>query len=239
MLDKFKQVFNTFILNECFIRRLPMSTPKERILAAAVQIFGRKGFKAATVREICQAAHVNLAALNYYFGNKQDLYRTLVTDLLQRAIECYPADMGHKSVTDPEERLRLFILAMLHRLLAPGGLSGFQNQGRLLARELADPSPVLDTLVQDHIRPQASILGGIIAELIGPDPPQDRVMRYTFSIMGQCFYYGYAWPIASRLYPMNPGDTGIIEVLAEHIADFSLYGLKCRGEPPSEGVIDA
>jgi TetR/AcrR family transcriptional regulator, regulator of cefoperazone and chloramphenicol sensitivity len=216
-----------------------MSTPKERILAAAVQIFGRKGFKAATVREICQAARVNLAALNYYFGNKQDLYRKLVTDLLQRAIERYPADMGHKSETDPEQRLRLFILAMLHRLLAPGGLSGFQNQGRLLARELADPSPVLDTLVQDHIRPQAAILGGIIAELIGPAAHRDRVMRCAFSIMGQCFFYGYAWPIASRLYPMDPADTGIIEVLADHIAEFSLHGLKCHGERSSEGGIDA
>jgi AcrR family transcriptional regulator len=216
-----------------------MSTPKERIMAAAVQIFGRKGFKAATVREICDTAGVNLAALNYYFGNKKDLYRKLVTELLKRAIERYPADMGRKSVTDPEERLRLFILAMLHRLLAPGGLLGFQNQGRLLARELADPSPVLDTLVQDHIRPQAAILGDIIAELIGPDAPRDRVMRCAFSIMGQCFYYGYAWPIASRLVPMDPADASIIEVLANHIAGFSLHGLKGCGGMPSEGVINA
>lgn len=216
-----------------------MSTPKERILAAAVQIFGRKGFKAATVREICQAARVNLAALNYYFGNKQDLYRTLVTDLLKRAIDHYPADMGRGFVADPKERLRLFILAMLHRLLAPGGLSGFQNQGRLLARELADPSPVLDTLVQDHIRPQAAILSSIIGELIGPDAPRDRVMRCAFSIMGQCFYYGYAWPIASRLYPMDPNDTGIIDALADHIVGFSLHGLKGNEGAPPEGAANA
>jgi TetR/AcrR family transcriptional regulator, regulator of cefoperazone and chloramphenicol sensitivity len=213
-----------------------MSTPKERILTAAVQIFGRKGFKAATVREICQAARVNLAALNYYFGNKQDLYRTLVTDLLKCAIEHYPADMGEGDVSDPRERLRLFILAMLHRLLAPGGLTGFQSQGRLLARELADPSPVLDTLVQDHIRPQAAILGGIISELIGPDAPRERVMRCAFSIMGQCFYYGYAWPIASRLCPMDPNDTGIIHALADHVADFSLHGLEGYQGRPAEGA---
>jgi TetR/AcrR family transcriptional regulator, regulator of cefoperazone and chloramphenicol sensitivity len=220
-----------------------MSNPKERIMAAAVQIFGRKGFKAATVREICHAARVNLAALNYYFGNKESLYRTLVTQLLERAIERYPADMGKHSATEPAERLRLFISAMLHRLLDPGGLSGFQNQGRLLARELADPSPVLDTLVQDHIRPQAAILEGIIAALIGPDASRDRVMRCTFSIMGQCFYYGYAWPIASRLYPpiytKDPNDAGNIEILADHIANFSLQGLKRYGKAPSTGAIDA
>ena len=216
-----------------------MSKPKERILAAAVQIFSRKGFRAATVREICQAARVNLAALNYYFENKQNLYRTLVTNLLKSAIEHYPADMGKGEVADPRERLRLFILAMLHRLLAPGGLSGFQHQGRLLARELADPSPVLDTLVQDHIHPQVAILRDIIAELIGPDAPQDRVMRCAFSIMGQCFYYGYAWPIASRLCPMDPNDTRIIDALADHITEFSLNGLDGGKVKPTEGAIHA
>lgn len=209
-----------------------MSTPKERILVAAVQIFGRKGFKEATVREICQAAQVNLAALNYYFGNKQNLYRTLVIELLEHAIQRYPADMGRGVVADPQERLRLFILAMLHRFLAPGGLSSFQNQGRILAREMVDPSPVLDTLVQDHIRPQAAILGGIIAELIGPNASRNRVMRCAFSIMGQCFYYGYAWPIASRLCPMDLNDAANIEALADHIAVFSLRGLTgCQEKP--------
>jgi TetR/AcrR family transcriptional regulator, regulator of cefoperazone and chloramphenicol sensitivity len=147
--------------------------------------------------------------------------------------------MGREGVSDPQERLRLFILALLHRLLAPGGLSGFQNQGQLLARELADPSPVLDTLVQDHIRPQAAILGGILSELIGPDAPRDRVMRCAFSIMGQCFYYGYAWPIASRLCPMDPNDTGIVNALADHIAYFSLHGLKGYQGRPVEGADNA
>jgi hypothetical protein len=41
-----------------------MPTPRDRIIAAAAQVFGRKGFKSATVREICQVARVNLAAMN-------------------------------------------------------------------------------------------------------------------------------------------------------------------------------
>lgn len=213
-----------------------MSTPRQRILSAAVQVFGRKGYKAATVREICQTARVNLAALNYYFGNKQALYRTVVTDLLEHAIERYPADMGMGSEAHPEKRLKSFIRAMLHRLLSSGGLFGYQSQSRLLSRELADPSPVLDTLVQDHIRPQAAILGGIIAELIGSKADMEQVMRSAFSIMGQCFYYGYAWPIATRLYPMDLADPGTIENLADHITRFSLNGLKGLGD---EGVPNA
>jgi TetR/AcrR family transcriptional regulator, regulator of cefoperazone and chloramphenicol sensitivity len=201
-----------------------MSTPRDRIIAAAAQVFGRKGFKSATVREISQAARVNLAAMNYYFGSKESLYRTVVTDLLARAIERYPVDAAPG--IGPEIRLKLFIRAMLNRLLKPGGLSGFQSQGRLLARELADPSPVLDDLIQDHIRPQAAILTGIIAELVGAEGVSDRIMHCAFSIMGQCFYYGYAWPIASRLHAMDLDNPATIERLIDHITAFSLNGLK-------------
>jgi AcrR family transcriptional regulator len=214
-----------------------MSTPRQRILSAAAQAFGRKGYRAATVREICHAARVNLAAMNYYFGNKQALYRTVVADLLDQAIKRYPADMGRGSAANPEMRLKLFIRAMLHRLLTPEGLSGFQGQGRLLARELADPSPVLDDLVQDHIRPQAAILRDIIAELIGSDGPGESSMHCAFSIIGQCFYYGYAWPITTRLHPMDLADPAAIEALADHITAFSLNGL--RGLGSAKGAANA
>lgn len=206
-----------------------MTAPRQRILNAAMQIFGRKGFKSATVREICHAARVNLAALNYYFGNKESLYRTVVTDLLESAIQRFPADMGEGEGTDPATRLRLFVTAMLHRLLSAGGLSGYHSQSRLLARELADPSPVLDSLVQDHIRPQAAILGRIIGELIGPGADPERIMRCAFSVMGQCFYYGYAWPITNRLFAMDLSAPDTIESLAGHITDFSLSGIKGFG----------
>ena len=52
-----------------------MDDTRERLLAAASRVFAEKGFEKATVREICQAAEVsNLAAVNYYFGDKERLY---------------------------------------------------------------------------------------------------------------------------------------------------------------------
>ncbi len=43
---------------------------KARLLHTAGEIFAEKGFHAATVREICQQAQVNIASVNYYFGDK-------------------------------------------------------------------------------------------------------------------------------------------------------------------------
>ena len=209
-------------------------TPPERIVSAAEQIFDRKGFKAATVREICRSAGVNLAAVNYYFGNKTALYRTVVSRLLERVFKENPFETR---ATSPEAHLETFVRTILNRLLAPGGLSSYQNHSRLLAREMADPSPVLDSIVEGYIRPQAAFLTQVVQDLLGSDAPRDLVWRCAFSIIGQCFYYGYAWPVLVRLYPMNLSDPGTIDELVRHIVSFSLHGIhhiSARGKVSAE-----
>ena len=47
---------------------------RARLLETAGEVFAEKGYEAATVREICEKAGVNLAAVNYYFGGKELLY---------------------------------------------------------------------------------------------------------------------------------------------------------------------
>ena len=52
-----------------------MDDTRENLLLAAGKVFADKGYEKATVREICKAAGVsNLAAVNYYFGDKERLY---------------------------------------------------------------------------------------------------------------------------------------------------------------------
>ena len=47
---------------------------RERILDEAERLFAREGFAAVSVRQITNAAEVNLASVNYHFGNKHNLY---------------------------------------------------------------------------------------------------------------------------------------------------------------------
>ena len=51
-----------------------LDTKRQRIVDAAGEMFAERGFEATTVRDICQAAEANIAAVNYYFGDKQRLY---------------------------------------------------------------------------------------------------------------------------------------------------------------------
>ena len=199
---------------------------KEKIIDAAGNVFGQMGYKAATIREICRAAGVNVASINYYFGGKQGLYRTVVTDLLSRTFDRYPIDEGIGIHASLEDRLRAFIRGALQRLLSPDGLSGYPGKGQLIARELADPSPFMDDLVDQFIRPTAAVLSTIISEMLGPGATVRDIMRCQISVIGQCFHYAMARPIVTRLVALDFSKADIIDELTGHITRFSLAGIE-------------
>ena len=93
------------------------ASTKHRILLAAGPIFAEKGFEAATVREICEQASVNVASVNYYFGDKNLLYLETVKEARRRRAEQFPFELD-SNFDNPEEQLRRFIWTLLNRLVA-------------------------------------------------------------------------------------------------------------------------
>src|SRR5258708_33102795 len=55
-----------------------MTDKREHILVVAEELFGEKGFDGTSVRDIAQAAGVNLAMISYYFGSKEKLLESLI-----------------------------------------------------------------------------------------------------------------------------------------------------------------
>lgn len=78
-------------------------TTKEKILQTAHKLFSEKGFSAVGVREIAKAAEVNVAAINYHFGNKDKLYAETVSVSLNKTLndisEIYH-ELGDKVTTE-------------------------------------------------------------------------------------------------------------------------------------------
>ncbi len=56
----------------------PVDT-KTKIMQAAFELFGRYGFVGTSIRQIAQASEVNLAAVNYHFKNKENLFWEIMT----------------------------------------------------------------------------------------------------------------------------------------------------------------
>lgn len=66
---------------------------KERILKAAKVIFARKGFADTGMRELADAAEVNLAMINYFFGNKKELLKIILDDFFAGYIDILETEL--------------------------------------------------------------------------------------------------------------------------------------------------
>ncbi len=198
------------------------SKTRAAIIEAAGRIFAEEGYKQATVRDICSHAGANVAAINYHFGDKKELYLAVLKHYQEIAFQTYPPDLGMKETQKPEEKLRAFIRSFLMRIMDDDRPAWF---GKLLAREFTNPSWAFDILVEENIRPSFRLLTGIIAAILDKSPKDRRVLLCAMSIVGQCLYFRHSHPVITRIYPGEAFGVKHIDELTEHITLFSLRGL--------------
>jgi TetR/AcrR family transcriptional regulator, regulator of cefoperazone and chloramphenicol sensitivity len=196
---------------------------RQRLLEAAGEVFAERGYRAATVRDICQRARANIAAVNYHFGDKEHLY----TSVLQYAFSCglqkYPPLLDLDSYSPAEQRLRAFVRSFMLRCLGEGSPAWL---GKLMEREMAEPTQALDILIHEAFRPLFELLMSIVRELLGPQAEPAQVQLCADSIIAQCLYYQHARPVLVRVAPELRFDSADIERWSNHIADFSLAALR-------------
>ncbi len=196
---------------------------REGLLAVAAVAFAESGFRAAKVREICRRAGANVAAVNYHFGGKEALYLEVLRRSLRDMLERHPVDGGVPADAPAGDRLRGFVRSFLSRTMATGRDACF---GRLLARELMEPTPALDVLVASEIRHLAGRLEGIVGDLLGPGAAEGARRICVASVVGQIVFYQHCRPVVSRLFPDLDFAPAHLDRLAEHITRFSLAGIR-------------
>jgi AcrR family transcriptional regulator len=199
---------------------------RERLLVSAADVFARKGFRDATIAEICKNAGANIASANYYFGDKTHLYAEAWRMSFERLIAQYPADGGIDPSAGIEERMRGRILSVLHRISHPQSYA-FD----ILHKEMANPTGLLDVVIRDSVEPIRKGFLSLIRELVGEEVPEKRVWLCLRSILSQCFDL----LVTLRRKPVCRDSeelewTKDIDGLADHILHFSLAGIRevCR-----------
>lgn len=203
---------------------------REQLLVAAAGVFAESGFRAATVREICRRAGANLAAVNYHFRDKEGLYAEVLRRNYQRALERFPPHGGTAAGARPADQLRAFVRSFLLRIFSEGLDS---CHGRLLAREMIDPTPALDALVATEIRALADHLMAIVRRLV-PRGTDEATARFCMaSVVSQIVFYHHCEPVIRRLFPELEFDPSRIDTLTDHITRFSLAGIRTINRLPA------
>lgn len=123
---------------------------KQRILDAAEELFASHGFAGASLRQVTSAAQVNLAAVNYHFGSKENL----INEVLRLRLDKLNADRAHalatavaKSPVQLEDVLGAWIRPALAVSTQEKGGTAFV---RILARTYAEQNERLRTFLHDN-----------------------------------------------------------------------------------------
>jgi AcrR family transcriptional regulator len=201
-----------------------MAVPTEtetrvRLIEAAGEVFARVGFRDASVREICQAAGANIAAVNYHFGGKEQLYREVLAYSFELSQAKFPLLLNQAD--PPEAKLRMFLLTSLNRMLHEGKPAW---HGKLMVREMGDPSGSLELVAERYMKPHFGVLLGILRELVGDGVSQERLLLLALSTMGQTTFFKMCSSAMEHVAPNVPTDEAGRRRLADHITMMVVAG---------------
>ena len=213
-----------------------MDDTRQKLIHVAGQVFSEKGFEATTVREVCQLAGVNIAAIHYHFGDKERLY-----------IEAVKFAHCHQGVVEfdwpvncpPEQKLAGMIAHMVQMMLAEDTPSWHIE---LMMRELARPTNACQALVEEFISPMFVQLLSIVSEFLPMNVPLIERQRLAFSVVAQCLLYRYHRPIGRLLVGEETFQRMFnVEETARQITAFSIGGIRAAAHAMTsregEGIV--
>jgi AcrR family transcriptional regulator len=195
---------------------------RQRLIAAARELFAEGGFARVTVRDICNAASANVAAVSYHFGDKLGLYREVVRDAINAMKQAGLLSLDAAPGASAEDRLRHYVRTYLPRLARPSD----DNQwiGKLMNHEMSDPTPIAPLIFEEAILPRIMYLRDIIADLLAAEPEDPRVFQCVASVQAQCLFYR-SDPFKAAVANWPPTDDATVAAVAEHVVAFSLAGI--------------
>jgi AcrR family transcriptional regulator len=204
---------------------------RDKLIEAAGQVFAERGYRAATIREICRRAGANVAAVNYTFGDKMGLYTEVLRHSVRTA-KTAAITVALDASRTPEEMIRGVIRARLMGLCQEAQPDWCI---RLVMHEFSHPTPAMGRVVDEGMRPIYERVRKAVGELIGLPPDHETTRLSVNSIVGQILFYTFSRPVLAHLQPELKLTPELLERIADHIADFSLAYLKKVGHGKRHG----
>jgi AcrR family transcriptional regulator len=203
---------------------VPLFSTKQRILGAAEELFARHGFAGASLRQVTAAAQVNLAAVNYHFGSKENLinevFRRRLDGLNASRLEALAAARGKPGYA-LEDTLDAFIRPAL-------ALTGTDHGGaafvRVLARAFAEHNERLRKFLHDNY---SHVLKEFATDVAAFVPHLDKQELYwRLDIVSGALTYAMAdFGVIKR---RAGSESQHRDLAAQHLVRFAAAGLRAE-----------
>lgn len=199
----------------------PAPDTRQRLLETAIGEFARGGFDGATVREICRLADASVNAVNYHFGDKQQLYVEAVKAAHEKIRNVPGVDLvdqiAERFEGAPEQRLRAFVGGVVAMSMAVRNESDPNHQ--LLFREMSAPTIATEHIVREVVEPQFQQLLRILEAMLPDDSDPIDVRLLATSIFGQCLHYKFAAPVIALLLTKREQKQLTVDRVTDHICE--------------------
>jgi len=199
----------------------PHFSTKQRILDSAEALFARHGFTGASLRQVTAAAKVNLAAVNYHFGSKENL----VNEVFRRRLDTLNSDRQQALATvlaDPAHRVEDLLGAFVRPALAMAQDDHGGGFVRVLARAYAEHNEQLRRFLHDNYSPTLKQFAAAFARLLPHLEKQELYWR--LDIVSGALTYAMADFGLIKRRGATPQQHH--ELAAAHLIKFAASGLR-------------
>ena len=194
---------------------------RERLLQAAGEVFSEFGYAEATSKEICERAGSNLAAVNYHFGSKDQLYAQVLEEAHRRLVNLEEITAAAQSARDPRARLKALLRVLVKEMAVAQSTSSWEM--RVLIREVLSSAALVDRMVRTQVLPKSRFLKETVAQIMQLPVEHPAVSRCLVSVVGpSMFLLLIGQSVHKKVLPhldMEP------EALASHMTTFALAGI--------------
>ena len=201
---------------------------RTKLLLAAIDVFGRRGYEGATTRALAETAGVNLQAIPSYFGGKRGLYVAAalhiaegvagyVSPAREATTEHFVGGQSEGSLGVAESRVLLtnILQAMARALLSDES----EAWARFLVREQMEPTEAFACMYEAVMKPVLDTIRRLVAEILGISPESDQARLRAVSLVGGILVFRMARAAAMRQLDWTTIGPRESEIFRTHVAE--------------------
>ncbi len=189
---------------------------RERLLHAAMRLFGQQGYSKTSTREIANAAGANVAAISYYFGDKSGLYQACF------GFMCATPGGNVAAFEQPHFSLRESLQGYYRQMLAP--LLQHEDAEillRLFYREMLEPTGLWQREIEDNIKPEHAALLRVLCRHLGTQDVTDDLQRLAHAIPSLAVTLMIGRDVIAAVSPQLVASPAAFAAWAEQLVDYA------------------
>ena len=199
---------------------------REQILKVAEKLFGEKGFKGVSIREITTKARANVSAVNYYFGNKKGLYLAVFEELWIERARKQRHYLQQRLAAYESLSINIFVKeVILSYLTGPISQDIKKYHHALIQKELSEPSEALDLVLQKAICPMLDLLVSTLESIYPGKLSSEQKMIYALTLIAISIHFNLVGENILKILPFSSKENQQ-DLVASTISDLLTNGFK-------------